>query len=165
VILSVLSVIIIYVIKFFRRFQEGDCIDMELTLNLARKLIEIGKQKATQDFGRPICIAIGDNSGEVLTFDRMEGSPLRSIRISQQKAYTAIRMGVSTDIFLTKLQQENLEVSYYCDSGLTALPGGNLLKDKAGKIIGCVGVSGLAASEDQVITEYISRIVAEENID
>jgi uncharacterized protein GlcG (DUF336 family) len=138
---------------------------MELTLDLARKLIEIGKEKATKDFGRPICIAIGDDSGALLTFDRMEGAPLRSIRISQQKAYTAIRMGVSTDVFLGRLQQDNLEISYYCDPGLTALPGGNLLKNKAGKIIGSVGVSGLAVSEDQSITEYIAKIVSEENID
>lgn len=138
---------------------------MELTLNMARKLIEIGKEKANKDFGRPICIAIGDDSGSLLTFDRMEGAPLRSIRISQQKAYTAIRMGVSTDVFLKRLQQDQLEISYYCDSELTALPGGNLLKNKADQLVGCVGVSGLAASEDQMITEYIAKIVAEENID
>ncbi|MEB3101401.1 GlcG/HbpS family heme-binding protein [Ferviditalea candida] len=138
---------------------------MELTLNTARKLIEKGKEKAGKNFGRPICIAIGDASGSLLTFDRMEGAPLRSIRISQQKAYTAIRMGVSTDVFLSRLQQDRLEISYYCDPGLTALPGGNLLKNKSGKIIGCVGVSGLAVSEDQAITEYIAKLVSEENID
>ena len=138
---------------------------MELTLNLARKLIELGKEKATKDFGRPICIAIGDEAGSLLTFDRMEGAPVRSIRISQQKGYTAIRMGASTDTFLKRLQQDKLEISYFCDPELTALPGGNLLKDKSGKIIGYVGVSGLALSEDQSITEYIASLVAEENID
>lgn len=138
---------------------------MGLTLNFARKLVEIAKEKATQDFGRPICVAIGDDSGALLSFDRMTGAPLRSIRISQQKAYTAIRMGISTDVFLSRLQEGNLDIRYYCDSELTALPGGNLLKDPSGQIIGCVGVSGLAASEDQVITEYIARIVAEGNIE
>jgi glc operon protein GlcG len=137
---------------------------MELTLDMARKLIEIGKDKARNDFGRPICIAIGDEAGSLLTFDRMENAPVRSIRISQQKAYTSIRMGVSTDVFLKRLQQDQLEISYFCDSELTALPGGNLLKNKNGKIIGCVGVSGLALSEDQSITEYIASLVAEENL-
>lgn len=138
---------------------------MILTLDLARKLIELGKKKAEMDFGRPICISIGDDSGALLTFDRMEKAPLRSIRISQQKAYTAIRMGVSTDVFLRKLQTENLNISYFCDPELTALPGGNLLKNRSGEIIGCVGVSGLAASEDQMITEFIARIVEEEVVD
>jgi len=138
---------------------------MQLTLNVARELIEIGKQKATQEFSRPICIAICDDSGALLSFDRMEGAPLRSIRISQQKAYTANRMGIPTDVFLARLQQDNLEISYYCDQELTALPGGNPLMDKAGKVIGCVGVSGLAASEDQRITDYIAGFVAEEILD
>ena len=137
---------------------------MELTLDNARKLIELGKKKASDDFGRPICIAISDDSGTLLSFDRMEGAPVRSINISQQKAYTAIRMGVSTDAFLARLQKEQLEISYFCDSALTALPGGNLLKNKAGKIIGCVGVSGLTLSEDQSITEYVAKLVAEENL-
>lgn len=138
---------------------------MELTLEVARKLIETGKRKATEDFGRPICIAVADETGALLSFDRMAGAPMRSINISQSKAYTAIRMGVSTDVLLARLQNEKLEISYYCDPGLTALPGGNLLKNKSGKIIGSVGISGLLASEDQVITEYIAHLVAEENID
>ncbi|MCZ8513939.1 heme-binding protein [Paenibacillus filicis] len=138
---------------------------MQLTLNLARKLIELGKEKATKDFGRPISITIGDETGSMLTFDRMDGMPQRSIRISQQKAYTAARMGVSTDSLFERIQREHLEISYFCDPGLTALPGGNLLKNRSGEIIGCVGVSGLAPSEDHSITEYIAGIVSEEQAD
>lgn len=138
---------------------------MELTLNIAKQLIELGKTKASEDFARPICIAVGDATGSLISFDRMDGAPLRSIRISQQKAYTAIRMGVSTDALFDRINREKLEISYFCDPLLTALPGGNLLHDKNGKVIGCVGVSGLAASEDQSITEYIAKIVAEKKLD
>ncbi|WP_134703360.1 heme-binding protein [Ammoniphilus sp. YIM 78166] len=138
---------------------------MELTLNLAKKLIEIGKAKAIQDFGRPICIAVCDPTGALLTFDRMDGAPLRSIRISQSKAYTAARMGIPTDAFLARLRQDNLDIGYFCDPEFTALPGGNPLKDSSGKILGCVGVSGLAASEDQAITEYIAQLVVDGGIE
>lgn len=132
-----------------------------MDLTLARKLIEIGKEKAMQDFDRPICMAITDETGSLLTFDRMPGAPVRSIRISQQKAYTASRMGIATDVFLNNLRQNDLDIRYFCDSGLTALPGGNLLKNKQGTIIGCVGVSGLKAEEDQSITEHIEQLVTE----
>ena len=138
---------------------------MELTLNMARKLIEIGKEKATKDFGRPICIAILDHSGLLVSFDRMEGTPFRCINLSQQKAYTATWMGVSTEALLERIQREQLEISYFGGSGLTALPGGNVLMDKPGKIIGSIGISGLTAAEDQVIADYIANIVKEENID
>ncbi len=41
--------------------------------------------------------------------------------------------------------------AYFCDYRLTALPGGSVIKDAAGAIIGAVGVSGLAPNEDQQI--------------
>ncbi|WP_274651142.1 GlcG/HbpS family heme-binding protein [Paenibacillus humicola] len=138
---------------------------MALSLENARKIIELGKDKAARDYGRPICIAVGDEHGNLLTFDRMEGAPLRSIAISQQKAYTAIRIGIPTDAFLARLQRDKLEISYYCDPALTALPGGHPLKNKSGALIGCVGISGLAAEEDHAITEYIANFVAEGNIE
>lgn len=138
---------------------------MELTLSMARKLVEIGKEKAVKDYGRPICMAVCDNAGSLVTFDRMEGSPLRSIRLCQSKAYTSARMGVSTDAFFTRLRREQLEIDYFCDRQFTALPGGNVLYDQTGQIIGSIGISGLAADDDHAITEYIVNLVKEEKID
>jgi uncharacterized protein GlcG (DUF336 family) len=85
--------------------------------------------------------------------------PLRAIDISQRKAYTAVRMLMPTDQFLKFLADKNFQIGYFCDDLLTALPGGNPLKDAAGNIIGGVGVSGLAATEDQAITEAMAELV------
>jgi glc operon protein GlcG len=129
-----------------------------LTLPVARLLVDRALAKAKQDFNRPICVAVCDASGFLLAFARMDGAPTRSIQISQRKAYSAVIMGVSTDAFLARLQKENLEIGYFCDPCLTALPGGNLLRDKDGKARGAVGVSGLALAEDQAITEFIAEL-------
>jgi glc operon protein GlcG len=130
----------------------------KLSFDVAKNYLDQAMAKARQDFNRPICVAICDPSGFLLAFARMEGAPLRSIQISQSKAYTAVRMGVSTDAFLARLRKENIEIGYFCDPLMTALPGGNLLKDAAGTLLGAVGISGLAASEDQVITEFIAEL-------
>ncbi|MFN0040472.1 MAG: GlcG/HbpS family heme-binding protein [Burkholderiales bacterium] len=129
-----------------------------LTLELAANYLERAMSKARQEFGRPICVAICDPSGFLIAFARMEGAPLRSIQISQSKAYTAVRMGVSTDALLARLKKEGIEIGYFCDPLMTALPGGNLLKDAAGVLLGAIGISGLAATEDQVITEYVAEL-------
>lgn len=131
-----------------------------LTLEVAQKLVNLAQEKAVKEFGRPICVSVCDPNGDLIAFGRGIGSPLRSIKISQHKAYTAVRMGVATDAFLARLQRENLEICYFCDPMFTAIPGGNPLKNKEGKMIGGVGVSALAASEDQVITEYIAGLVS-----
>jgi len=123
-----------------------------LTLTQAQNLIARACEKATSDFKRPICVAVCDASGFLIAFARMDGAPIRSIEISRRKAFTAVRMGMPTDAFLARVQKENWQASYFGEDMLP-LPGGNPIKDASGAIIGGIGISGLAASEDQVISE------------
>ncbi len=130
-----------------------------LMLESARRLIDRAMAKAKQDFGRPVCVAVCDVQGFLVAFTRMEGAPVRSIRISQGKAYTAARMGVSTEAVLARLKKEGIEIGYFCDPELTALPGGSPLKNATGAMLGGVGVSGLTSAEDQIVTDFISASV------
>jgi uncharacterized protein GlcG (DUF336 family) len=131
-----------------------------LTLETANKCLEIALAKAQTEFKRPICVSVCDANGFLVAFSRMEGAPIRSIQISQSKAYTATRMGIATDEFLARLRNDNVDIGYYCDPLMTALPGGNLLKNNSGAVIGAIGVSGLKPAEDQVITEHVAQQVA-----
>lgn len=128
-------------------------------MEVATSLLDRAIAMAKQDFKRPICVAICGPQGFLIAFLRMEGAPLRSIQISQCKAYTAARMGVTTEAFLARLRKEQIEISYFCDPLLTALPGGSVLKDEAGSVIGAIGVSGLTSAEDQQITDAIAEFV------
>jgi uncharacterized protein GlcG (DUF336 family) len=112
--------------------------------------------KANADFARPICVSVCDASGFLVAFARMEGAPLRSIEISQNKAFTAVRIGVATDKFQARLERDHLEASYFGER-MIPLPGGNLLTDSKGKALGAIGVSGLALNEDQSITESVTK--------
>ncbi len=129
----------------------------KITLKYASSLATLAMEKAEKEYKKPVCVAICDENGYMIKFERMDGAPLRSINISEQKAYTAALMEVSTSAFLDRLNREKIEVGYFCNPLFTALPGGSPLKDD-GKIIGGIGVSGLAASEDQVITDYVAGL-------
>ena len=129
------------------------------TLDVARSLLDRAMAKAKREFNRPICVAVCDPQGFLLAFARMEGAPVRSIQISQGKAYTAARMGVSTEALLARLKKEGIEIGYFCDPLLTALPGGSLLKDDSGTVVGAIGVSGLTSAEDQIVTDSIAEFV------
>jgi glc operon protein GlcG len=83
----------------------------------------------------------------------MDGARARSVQISQGKAYTSARMGVTTEALLARLHREKIEVGYFCDPALTALPGGSPLKDASGRLLGAIGISGLSSAEDQAITD------------
>lgn len=130
-----------------------------VTYESAQKIVAEAMRKATADFGRPICVSVVDSYGFLVAFGRMDGTPLRSIEISRRKALTAVRMLMATDQFFKLLNDKNFQASYFGDDTFTALPGGNLLKDGAGNMLGAVGVSGLAPTEDQVITEAMAELV------
>ncbi len=133
---------------------------MKITLDLATRLVDRALEKAKQEFGMPITVAICDDNGFLVTFSRQEGCPLRGIQLSQSKAHTAVRMGVSTDTLFNRLKQNQLDIRWFCDPLMTPLPGGNLLTDQDGNLLGAVGVSGMAAHEDNVITEYLAELVS-----
>ena len=128
-----------------------------LVLGAARSLIDLAIERAQRDFKRPICVAVCDPQGFLVAFSRMEGAPARSIQISQGKAYTAARMGVTTAALLARIQKEAIEISYFCDPLFTALPGGSVLRDAGGIVVGAIGVSGLTSAEDQQITDQIAE--------
>jgi uncharacterized protein GlcG (DUF336 family) len=71
------------------------------------------------------------------------------------KAHTAARMGMDTSAFAARLQRETLSPGAFCDDKLTEMPGGATLKEGA-RVIGGVGISGLAPAEDQVIAELLA---------
>ena len=129
------------------------------TLEAARGLLDRAMARATQEFKRPVCVAVCDMQGFLLAFARMEGAPVRSIQISQGKAYSAARLGVSTQSILERLKREGIEIAYFCDPLLTALPGGSVLKDASGAALGAIGVSGLTSAEDQLVTDAIADFV------
>ncbi len=59
-----------------------------LDLADARVLIE-GASIRAQEIGVPMCIAITDESGNLIAFERMDGGKVTSTVIAQDKAYTA----------------------------------------------------------------------------
>jgi uncharacterized protein GlcG (DUF336 family) len=131
-----------------------------MTLKLAETLVAKAIEMATTEYKRPICVSVVDEFGFLVAFGRMDGAPVRSIEISRGKAYTAARMGVHTEAFLERLHRENIPAIYFCDDKLTALPGGCVLKDASGKMIGGSGISGLAPAEDQAIAHMMADLVA-----
>ncbi len=52
-------------------------------------LLMDGARQHANDIGVPMCIAVVDESGNLIAFERMDGGKTSSIRIAQQKAYTA----------------------------------------------------------------------------
>lgn len=106
----------------------------------------------------PVSVYVLDSSGNTLMMMRMDGCSSAGIPdFAHGKAWSCIAMKSSSRTFRDKYTGEN-DVGRYCQmlsmvniSGgkMMPCPGGVLIKNASGKILGSVGVSGASADEDE----------------
>jgi uncharacterized protein GlcG (DUF336 family) len=123
----------------------------DITLDQALAVIAAARRKA-QEQGTLMDIAVVDAGANLKAFIRMDDAFLGSIDIAIKKARTARLFNMPSGD-LGKLAQPggplfNIEFS---NDGLITFPGGLLLKNKAGVIIGGIGVSGSSIENDHEV--------------
>ena len=126
---------------------------MNITLEQAEKLIAAAKEKAVS-LDTKMNIAVVDSGANLVAFARMDGAWLGSLDISIKKAKTARFFDMNSGE-IGKLSQPggalyNIEHS---NGGLISFPGGVLVKDANGEIIGAIGVSGSSVENDHAVAE------------
>ena len=121
---------------------------MSVTLLQAEKIIAAAKQKATE-IKVPMNIAVVDRGSNLVAFARIDGAWLGSIDISIKKAKTANYFDMNSGE-IGKLSQPGgpLFGIEHSNQGLISFPGGVVLKDAHGTIVGAIGVSGGAVEQD-----------------
>jgi uncharacterized protein GlcG (DUF336 family) len=124
---------------------------MSVTLEQAEKISDAAKEKA-REINVPMNIAIVDEGANLVSFHRMDNAWLGSVDISIKKAKTARFFDMNSGE-IGKLSQPggplyNIEHS---NGGLISFPGGVLLKDASGKIVGAIGVSGGSVEQDHEV--------------
>ena len=122
-----------------------------ITLDQATAVVAAAQAEAEKK-GILLNIAVVDAGANLTAFVRMDGAFLGSIDLSIKKAKTARFFNMPTGK-LGELSQPgqplfNIEIS---NNGLVTFPGGLLLKDKNGNIIGAIGVSGDSVENDHVV--------------
>ena len=123
----------------------------DITLEQALAVVSAARATAEKQ-GTLMDIAVVDAGANLKAFIRMDDAFLGSIDISIKKAKTARFFNMPTGK-LGELAQPgkplfNIEFS---NGGLITFPGGLPLKDKSGKIIGAIGVSGSSVEDDHEV--------------
>lgn len=124
-----------------------------ITSELAHRMIAAAEQKA-QEMGHPFVIAIVDESGVLKAFSRMDGAALLSVQVAQDKAYTAIGFGMSTDAWHDFIKNDP-PLAAGAVGGIDRLVvfGGGYPITIDGKIVGGIGVSGGHYSQDMEVAK------------
>jgi len=123
----------------------------DLTLEAAERILAAATKKAAE-LGTRMDIAVVDAGGNLKAFVRMDGAWLGSIDISIRKARTARWFDMNTGE-IGKLSQPGgpLYGIEHSNGGLITFPGGVLLKNGKGNVVGAVGVSGSTVENDHAV--------------
>lgn len=126
---------------------------MTISLNKARTIIRKTLAKGREMEFNPLSVVVLDAGGHVQAFEREDGAAPGRFGIAHGKAYGAIMLGIPGSAQMARAEAQAYFINAangVFDGQLVPVPGGILLRDKKGAVIGAVGITG-DTSENDVI--------------
>ncbi len=123
------------------------------TLTLAKARIVVRKTiaKAREMELKPMAVVVLDAGGHVVAFEREDGTSPGRFAIAQGKAYGAVMLGMAGKAQMARAEQQAYfmaAVNGAFGGQTIPVPGGVLVRDKRGQVIGAVGVTGDTSDND-----------------
>ncbi|HLM41437.1 MAG TPA: heme-binding protein [Microvirga sp.] len=125
----------------------------ELTLDLARTIAEAALKTAREKAFKPLSIVVYDARGALKALLSEDGTSLKRAEIAMGKAYGALSLGVGSRAIHKMATDRPFFVAaatHAVGGQLVPVPGGVLIKDAGGRILGAVGVSGDTSDNDEI---------------
>ena len=124
-----------------------------ITIEAAERIIQAAEKKA-QEMGKLMSIAVCDEDGTLKAFHRMDGAPLLSVQVAQDKAYTAISFGgMATNEWFDFIKNDPPLLHGIIKTDRLIVFGGGYAIKADGEIIGGIGVSGGHYSDDMQVAQ------------
>jgi len=115
-------------------------------LDQAKKLAALSVAEAAKNNWK-MAIAVVDVAGDLVYFEKMDGTQVASVNIAQDKARSAVRFKRPTKAMQDVLAQGGAGVRFLALQGAIPVEGGlPIVMD--GKIVGAIGASGGSSDQD-----------------
>ena len=125
----------------------------DLTLDVARKILDSALAKGVEKKLKPLVVTVLDARGCVKISAAQDGTSLLRSEIAHGKAYGALAMGMGSRALFQRAQEQAYFVSAVntlAQGRLVPVPGGVLILDGSGALLGAVGVSGDTSDNDEI---------------
>lgn len=126
---------------------------MTLSLRRARTIIRKTFEKGRTLELKPLSVVVLDAGGHVQAFEREDGAAPGRFAIAHGKAFGAVMLGIAGTAQMARADAQ----AYFMDAvngvfggAVVPVPGGILLRDKKGAVIGAVGVTGDTSDNDVI---------------
>jgi uncharacterized protein GlcG (DUF336 family) len=124
----------------------------DLTLAQANSIIEAAFGRAAELKLKPLSVAVLDAGGHLKAFQKQDGSSMLRFEIASGKAYGALAVGAGSRwLNTTAGERPHFVQALSAMSGgkIVPVPGGVLIRDTSGVILGAVGISGDTSDDDE----------------
>lgn len=123
-----------------------------LTLKVALSLTAQALSAARQINAAPLTVAVLDGGGHLMALQREDGASLLRPNIAIGKAWGAIALGKGSRLLALDAQQRPAffaALNGMGQSDVVPAPGGVLIRDDQGHVIGAIGISGDTSDIDE----------------
>jgi uncharacterized protein GlcG (DUF336 family) len=124
----------------------------ELTLAAAQTLVAAALDHAGKAGLKPLAVAVLDGRGALKCFAAQDGTSLKRGEVAHGKAHGALALGMGSRSIHKRAREQDYfiaAVSHVVGGALVPVPGGVLIRDKAGALLGAVGISGDTSDNDE----------------
>ena len=126
---------------------------MSIMLAQASTIVDIALNKGHETNCAPLTVAVLDAGGHLVAFKREDRSGILRFDIAYGKAWGALGMGFGSRELADRAGKNPLffgVLATVSHGRLMPVPGGVLIKDAAGSVLGAVGISGDTSDKDEV---------------
>ena len=123
----------------------------ELTLDVARKILDSALAKAVEKKLKPLVVTVLDARGCVKIAAAQDGTSRLRSEIAHGKAYGALAMGMGSRALFQRAQEQAYfigAVNTLAQGRMVPVPGGVLIQS-GGFLLGAVGISGDTSDNDE----------------
>ena len=125
---------------------------MSITLGQARIIIEASIEKGRDLNLKPLSVVILDPRTSIVACNSEDGVSQIRWRIAYGKANAAIQLGLGTRALMARAEQQAYFIQAMnglADGDFVPVPGGVLIHDADGNLLGAAGVSGDTSDNDE----------------
>lgn len=125
---------------------------MNLPLAIAQTIVSGALAEARALSLKPLAIIVLDAGANPVVFAREDGASLFRFDIARAKAFGALGMGDDTRVLAERAAANPVffqSVSGVVGGNIAFSPGGVLIRDTSGQILGAIGISGDTGDQDE----------------
>jgi uncharacterized protein GlcG (DUF336 family) len=154
---AALTLVLVVCASATAQSQDTESEPARLTLEQANTIVAKALERAREQGFAPLSVVVLDDSGELKAMQREDGASMFRFDVALGKAWASVAMGASSRALAQRAQDNPnffITLAATAEGKFLPQPGGVLIRNAAGDILGAAGASGASGDQDEAAVAY-----------